>query len=275
MLVSNQMEKIYLLNSIHLIDTQYYNPYRAVYKHIPLRNKIKFYGKDKFNILSFINKNLYNIINTPFFDQEAYFEIQVNKIGEWALIIIGNIDLTTLNTNKLIYFNYNKDIIINNSFFEYIYNIKIKRSINSFHQNDDSIRYTLYNCMKKYLTNKNVLFVGGEAYIFGCIFNVTKCYCFSDYQSIIDDCIDNNLSCSLVDYNKCKLPIRDIIVFNNGKKGLTDNLINECNKNKYKLILIVSCNEKAFINDLSLLKYNLQQRYIIETNYQISLNVLS
>jgi len=70
--------------------------------------------------------------------------------------------------------------------------IIFKLEKNTFHQNDDNIRdnilLPILNQNKKY---KNVLFIGGECYIFGSLVNAENIYSYSDCESIVNDCKRN------------------------------------------------------------------------------------
>lgn len=216
------------------------------------------------------------------FDTNCEFEIQINSVGQICLIINGVCDIRKLDEKNITYLEYNNKILINKKFFEVINGFIIFRNNKSFHQNDDSIRNILYKKLNEYFKSKvidTITFVGGEMYIFGIIFRryFKEMYCFSDYSSIIDDCETNNITAELVDYTKVVLPNTNTVLFNVGKTGLNENLINNCIENNYKNIIIVSCNDNYFFkNNIQLeSKYILIKTIIIETNYLVRLSFFS
>lgn len=133
--------------------------------------------------------------------------------------------------------------------------IKIYKEENTFHQNDDNIQKELYKILLPILKmqHKNVLFIGGECYVFSSIVNAKNIYCYSDSQSIINSCHKNieNAVSKLVDYNNFHIPnIKyDLCILNVGIKGLGKFLSNYISELQIKEKYYISCNGKSFIKD--------------------------
>lgn len=158
---------------------------------------------------------------------------------------------------------------------------KIVRSKNTFHQNDDNIRKELYNILSPILEKRyeNVLFIGGECYIFGCLVNAKNIWSYSDSPHIVEDCKRNpniyggNIETELVNYNDFKIKnlAYDLCVLNVGIKGLGKHLsllISGLNiTEKY----YISCNEKSFNRDgfTPLQKWEIRNPLYGITLYQI------
>ncbi len=133
--------------------------------------------------------------------------------------------------------------------------IKIYKEENTFHQNDDNIQKELYNILFPILMRGygNVLFIGGECYVFSYIVNAKNIFCYSDSLPIINSCIKNreNIVSKLVNYNNFHIPnIKyDLCILNVGIKGLGKFLSNYISKLQIKENFYISCNEKSFIRD--------------------------
>ncbi len=260
----------------------------------PQRNGITIstFDFEKSIVLEELNKKII-IIENLFMKNNIILEnndkinIQITNLGDWSINFSIKKDLLQniinfLNEDiKLKYLEINK-IVIKNSYLEEIYfNKIIKRSAYSFHQNDENIRKILYTNLYKFILSikfNEIIFIGGEMYLFGTIINSEKKYFYSDYKSIVDDTIINDINSNyveLVNYEDKKINIKngDIILINNGKSGLGNNLCKKILENDYEWIVIISCNNKSFENDYKILniKYKIINRFEIYTNYLINL----
>ncbi len=260
----------------------------------PQRNGITIstFDFEKSIVLEELNKKII-IIENLFMKNNIILEnnekinIQITNLGDWSINFSIKKDLLQniinfLNEDiKLKYLEINK-IVIKNSYLEEIYfNKIIKRSAYSFHQNDENIRKILYDNIYKFILSikfNEIIFIGGEMYLFGTIINSEKKYFYSDYKSIVDDTIINDINSNyveLVNYEDKKINIKngDIILINNGKSGLGNNLCKKILENDYEWIVIISCNNKSFENDYKILniKYKIINRFEIYTNYLINL----
>ena len=217
------------------------------------------------------------IINNIILENNDRINIQITNLGDWSINFSIKKDLsqniiTLLNEDiKLKYLEVNK-IVLKNLYLEKIYFYKIiKRSAYSFHQNDENIRKILYYNLYKFISSitfNEIIFLGGEMYLFGTIINSEKKYFYSDYKSIVDDTINNNINSNdveLVNYEDKKINIKngDIILINNGKSGLGSNLCKKILENDYEWIVIISCNNKSFEKDYKILnvKYKIINKF--------------
>jgi len=227
---------------------------------------------DPFDI---INKNIYNFIQFlytvfPDKDREYYVEIQSNVYNTGLKIIDGDI-ITHETINKikkypnLVYLNIYDIEFINNYFLEAIDIYPIYRSFISFHQNDDIVKNYLYKYMTDaddyFRPSDNLILIGGEMYGFHYLYKYKNLYCFSDFDSIIDDTYRNlnfdnkNILVQKIKYDTYileKYSGSTTTICNNGHRGL-----GELAKYVYgETIYIVSCNRKTFIRDFNILSKN-------------------
>lgn len=231
-------------------------------------------------------ENLF-LLNNIILEDNDKMNIQITNMGDWSIIfnikneISKNIITSLYEDIKLKYLEINK-IVFKNLYLEEIYFDKIiKRSAFSFHQNDESIREILYDNIYKFVLLNNftkIIFLGGEMYLYGTIINTDKKYFYSDYKSIVDDTINNNINSKyvkLIDYEDKDIKIEsgDLILVNNGKTGLGINLCQKILENEYEWIIIISCNNKSFEKDYKILnmKYKIINKLEIFTNYLINL----
>ena len=231
-------------------------------------------------------ENLF-LLNNIILENNDKINIQITNTNDWSIIfnlkneITTNIITTLYEDIKLKYFEINK-LVLKNLYLEEIYFDKIiKRSAYSFHQNDESIRKILYDNIYKFALSKNfkkIIFLGGEMYLYGKIIDTDQKYFYSDYKSIVDDTVHNNINLKyvkLIDYENKDIKIEsgDMILVNNGKSGLGINLCQKILENEYEWIIIISCNNKSFENDYEILnmKYKIINKLEIFTNYLINL----
>jgi hypothetical protein len=256
----------------------------------PSRNKVVLNNLDiDYNILQL---NIKLIIQ--FYIKSIDFQsitIQCTNKNDMGIEIIGhNIyihQFKNIENMNLKYLKINDDVFIQDYLTENYYNIEIKRSFDSFHQNDEAIRIQIYDILKSIIKIKydTFYFIGGEMYLYGKLFinNYNNAYFYSDYISIINDTTINNpnfiSNIFLIDYNNCTLHdnyLKNIMLINNGKNGLGKHLCNEIIRLNINKIIIISCNKKSFNKDYNMLKnnYNITNEYIISSNYTILIYVL-
>ena len=264
---------------------------------IPQRNGITISAFDfqKSIVLDKLNNKILQIenlflLNNIILEDNYKINIQITNKGDWSIIfnikneISKNIITTLCEDIKLKYLEINK-IVLKNLYLEEIYFDKIiKRSAFSFHQNDESIRKILYDNIYKFVLSKDfkkIIFLGGEMYLYGTIINSDQKYFYSDYKSIVDDTLNNDINSKyvkLIDYEDRDIKIEsgDLILVNNGKTGLGVNLCQKILENEYELIIIISCNNKSFEHDYKILnmKYKIINKFEIFTNYLINLIIL-
>jgi tRNA/tmRNA/rRNA uracil-C5-methylase (TrmA/RlmC/RlmD family) len=264
------------------------NQNQREYKLCPSRNKVVLNNLDiDYNILQL---NIKLIIQ--FYIKSIDFDsliIQCTNQNDVGIEIIGqNIQQFKNIKMNLKYLKINDDIFIQDYLSEIYFDIEIKRSFNSFHQNDESIRIQIYEILKSNICIKydTFYFIGGEMYLYGKLFfdNYVNPYFYSDYSSIIHDTKLNNpnfiSNIHLIDYNNCTLHdnyLKNIMLVNNGKNGLGKHLCNEIIRLGVSKIIIISCNKKSFNKDYNVLKnhYNITNEYIISSNYTIFIYILN
>ena len=273
------------LNLTVVDDKQLNNQNQREYKLCPSRNKVILNNLDiDYNILQL---NIKLIIQ--FYIKSIDFQsitIQCTNQNDVGIEIIGQ-NITNIENMNLKYLKINDDVFIQDYLTENYYNIEIKRSFDSFHQNDEAIRIQLYDILKSIIIIKydTFYFIGGEMYLYGKIFinNYNNAYFYSDYPSIIHDTKINNpnfiSNIFLINYNNCTLHdnyLKNIMLINNGKNGLGKHLCNEIIRLNINKIIIISCNKKSFNKDYNILKdyYNITNEYIISSNYTILIYVL-
>ena len=123
--------------------------------------------------------------------------------------------------------------------------------------------------------NYSLLLIGGECYLYSKLIDVKHIDVYSDYESIIKDTLYNNpnASVNLVNYDTITLDNTknyDFAILNVSKTGLGVRLCNELIKmsTHIKKFIYISCNEKSFIRDHSLLgtAFKLDNRWILKNN---------
>jgi len=225
-----------------------------------------------------------------------------------ALNFLNENDLDYLISQyKLIYFkngnNVIKDITGDEKFKDYYTNslgqiIPIYRSIETFHQTNESLRPTIYKLIanNNVGTLHNILLIGGECYLYGRLLPTTpnsNIEVYSDYQSILDDALYNmpGVKTHLIDYKTISLEYRynnassteiDCVILNVGKSGLGEKLCSELidRSSLIKQMWYISCNEKSFKRDNAILlsnnNFKLNNRWIIKNNqdsFQLTINL--
>jgi len=273
-------------------------------------------------------KNFY-LINI---DQITLYAINnISNISDIYVIVYDNNDVTKSVINELNKYNKHikfitesdannliveENIIINSKSFN------IHRHINSFYQTDDSMRkfihksiyeevFKLFDKLTKISTNiiNNCIFLGGEMYIYGKIFDnlFDKKIYISDTISLYLDAINNDpcpkkSSYFLTNYKIPNYLIEhlqtitdlihiDMLISNISKTGLGENICNQINNHiKPKYLILITCSKlvrvqtrkQHFLSNLRvterdikmLTNYILYKQIKITTNYDIFLSFL-
>lgn len=144
--------------------------------------------------------------------------------------------------------------------------VEVVKSGNTFHQNDDNIRERLYHILFPEIKKctGNLLFIGGECYIFAMIadrysvFENREIVTYSDCKDIIEACYANcnSVTAKLVNYNTVYFDVEkkyELCILNVSKKGLGCALVGCVKKlvveNPNMKVYYISCNEKSFAKD--------------------------
>jgi hypothetical protein len=181
---------------------------------------------------------------------------------------------------NVVYFVINGTVIKNNKYIDIIMDTVVFRQICTFHQTDDVIKNNIYDIIFENCNNYDQLIcVGGEMYIFAQLLKCNKLLCYSDYKSIVDDTefnIGTYDNVHLVDYSIFTFSTNSsntCLIANTSKSGMGINLCNNIIRNNIKKLVIISCNEKSFSNDYSIIMkyYSITIKKII--NY-VSINIL-
>jgi hypothetical protein len=220
---------------------------------------------------------------------KLYITIQLTNMYDLSLIFVcldfnasdiqHIVNITPPNTK---YLCINDVIFINHRLRETYFDTIIYRNTNSFHQCDENIRIQLYNEIKMLFVQQYdfVIFVGGEMYIYGKLFDKSKIF-YSDYMSIVDDA-KINIECKHIyhtDYLHIILTIPEhtnmygsAILINNSN-GLSVQLYNQIIEHNISYIYIISCKYNCVINDYNMLKhkYTINKFIKIKSNYEIYL----
>lgn len=210
-------------------------------KPIPCRNKIVFRGKPSIEMIQMCNSQLQNYMREKEFEDYKTYTLQASSEG--------------VITNPLY------DITETVKFGEQ--EVAITRNFETFHQNDDGIRQELYKVLADVLsppgkTYGNVLFIGGECYLFSKVVQAENIYCFSDDEKILRDCLRNNdktekVKTSHVDYNTVEIPelTYDLCILNVSKKGLGEHLSYQVrNSSQFTCpTYYISCHAQSFQRD--------------------------
>jgi hypothetical protein len=249
------------------------------------RNKIIFTGID-------VNKELCNdalvfwlTYYKPIIVENHTYEFQVSNSGQIGIKIIPEINVNINITNKkLVYFKNGEKLLKNGLFVDTIFDKLIYRSPETFHQTCDYLRYNIYRTIMNYIPlgtpletslSTSLLLIGGECYLYSKLIDAKHIDVYSDYESIIKDTLYNNpKACvNLVNYDTITLDNTknyDFAILNVSKSGLSIRLCNELIKmsTHIKKFIYISCNEKSFKRDHSLLStaFKLDNRWILKNN---------
>lgn len=251
----------------------------------PSRNKIVSTITNLSNSIKLVNTYIFQFFQylqelefiTELFDDDT-IELQGNEFNV-GLKIMTKINIKVdflLKCDRfcISYFQINDAIYINNYYKCRMNDIIIYRSFDTFHQNDDIVRYYLYTIIQIKEKINNLILIGGEMYGFHKLIESNNLYCYCYCKNRIDDTYKNiDISeYDLIDIKQikyCDIELKYLedtyIICNNGKKGLEEKLCMELIKVKAKKIFIISCNKKSFIRDYAFLKstYNLVKSTII------------
>ena len=167
----------------------------------------------------------------------------------------------------------------------------IKRHLNSFYQTDENQRklihkivYNEFRRCTRSLNDINALFLGGEMYIYGKIFDefLSKKIYVTDTKSLYDDAIINDPSphkstYHLVSYNSNNI-ITDginILISNISKTGLGRLLCEQINSCSIQYLILISCNYKVTNRDIDMLSvYRVKKIIKITGSYDVFISVL-
>ena len=247
-------------------------------KRMTKRNKITFTGIN-------VNKDLCNdtlifwlTYYKPIIFENHTYEFQVSNSGQIGIHIRPEINTQNLNleNEKLVYFKNGEKILKNGLFVDTIFEKIIYRSPETFHQTCDYLRYNIYNIIMNCTPlDSSLLLIGGECYLYSKLIDAKNIDVYSDYESIIRDTVYNNSSAcvNLVNYDTITLDTTknyDFAILNVSKSGLGVRLCNELIKmsTHIKKFIYISCNEKSFKRDHSLLctAFKLDNRWILKNN---------
>ena len=209
-----------------------------------------------------------------YFNDTSSYEISANQFN-YSLIVKGKVfvDLITIDMDlKLSYYQINDDIVINNKFID-IYDIK--KHVKTFTQRDDNIRMNIINTLCDEYMN-NIIFIGGEMYLFAKILKYQKGVAFTSFEDIKQDTEDNNsIQTFLINYKKDniiqyidKLNINPNICVVNVLNGLGENLIKQLNSLNIDKLIIINCKLSVMESDIKLIKLNLTKIYKFITPFQ-------
>ena len=175
--------------------------------------------------------------------------------------------------------------------------INVKRHLNSFYQTDESIRkkiheiiYNFVNINLQKTSNSVVIFLGGEMYIYGLLFDklFDKKMYITDTESINDDAILNDPSddsiYNLTNYKTKNFLLNittkyianiDLLLSNISKTGLGEQICDQINIIKPKCLILITCNFKVTQRDINMLKLYKVIKFIkISTNYDVFITIL-
>jgi hypothetical protein len=234
---------------------------------LPSRNKIVFSDIPTQLTFSICNDNIKEFIisNINFFTDGNKYTVQSSYNGI-SLECNNEIEYEAI-SGQLIHLKIGDRIIKTELLQEVIQSKIIYRQFDTFHQNDDKIREKLYSILSKLnvKVSKNMLLIGGECYIYEKLFKSLNVDIYSDFQSIVDDCLINNpkANVSLVNYSNMSFEsdVYDSCIINIGKHGLKDLAI-KVNQLKIKDVYYISCNKKSFDKDMiKLSNYKTQEEW--------------
>lgn len=175
--------------------------------------------------------------------------------------------------------------------------INTKRHLNSFYQTDEPIRkkihdiiYNFVNVNLQKTSNSVAIFLGGEMYIYGLLFDrlFDKKIYITDTESINDDAILNDPSdnsiYNLTNYKTQNFLLNiatkyianiDLLLSNISKTGLGEQICDQINIIKPKCLILITCNFKVTQRDISMLKLYRVVKFIkISTNYDVFITIL-
>lgn len=196
----------------------------------------------------------------------------------------GNVDENTIQIlikdKTLKYIQINNILIRNKNMIEKIDSNYIEYNPLSFRQSDDSIRYELYQILKKEIDSKYLYFIGGEMIFYKVLLNPLEYIMYTDYESIYKDSLLNqNTNTYLINYDTDKLKkvsLNYVLIANTSKSGLGVNLSKSILELELNILVIISCNKKSFQRDFLILKkkYLISKRFELISNYEVDVIIL-
>ena len=146
------------------------------------------------------------------------------------------------------------------------------------------------------IVNKTAIFLGGEMYIYGKIFDycLDKKIYITDTESLYEDAIYNDPS-NKSTYNLVSYKVKDfllntvgqhliqnqqiqpihILLSNISKTGLGELICNQIMHIKPKYLILITCNHKVTLRDINILNiYKLNKIIKISTTYDVFISIL-
>jgi hypothetical protein len=181
----------------------------------------------------------------------------------------------------LSYYQINDEIIINNKFIDWY---GIKKNIKTFTQRDDNIRMNIHQTLVNKIPehDKQIMFIGGEMYIYAKILKYIKGIAFTDFAGIKQDTEENiKIPTYLIDYEKHdiiqfidEVQVKPEICIINVLNGLTSNLAQQINSLNINKLIIISCRLQSIESDIDLINMKLNKIYNFKTpNQHIILSI--
>ncbi len=253
------------------------------YVRKPERNSYSFEGFINFDIINSQVKEKINFLIQINFPLIKKCEIRTTT-ESWVLKYDSNVDENIIQIlikdKTLKYIQINNILIRNKNMIEKIDSNYIEYNPLSFRQSDDSIRYELYQILKKEIESKYLYFVGGEMIFYKVLLNPLEYIMYTDYESIYKDSLLNgNTNTYLINYDTDKLKkvsLNYVLIANTSKSGLGVNLAKSILELDLNKIVIISCNKKSFQRDFLILKekYFISKRFELISNYEVDVIIL-
>ena len=244
----------------------------------PERNSYLFEGFINYDIINSQVKEKINFLIQINFPLVKRCEIRTTT-ESWMLKYDGNVDENIIQIlikdKTLKYIQINNILIRNKNMIEKIDSNYIEYNPFSFRQSDDTIKYELYQILKKEIDSKYLYFIGGEMIFYKVLLNPSEYIMYTDYESIYKDSLLNqNSNTYLINYDTDKLKKVDsnyVLIANTSKSGLGVNLAKSILELDLKTLVIISCNKKSFQRDFVILnkKYYVSKRFELISNYNV------
>jgi hypothetical protein len=274
------MEKQKHVDDVSSTDMQSNNLILKVYDIFleSSRSLLKFNGEqlDEINIYIYNDsiRKIFQFLNTiNFFSKNANYEICCNEFN-CSIIIIGEFNIQHLEYCNLTYYQINDNVIIDKKFNDWY---GILKNSKTFTQRDDNIRKNIHSLLiKEVPVNSQIIFIGGEMYVYAKILNYIKGIAFTDYESIKQITEENNqIPTYLINYDiniifphLLSNDINPNICIINVLDGLSKNLAKQINSLNINKLIIISCKLKTLNSDKKLINMDLYEVYNLKTSCQ-------